>query len=45
MQKFKTLIFKRVSDGGYHTQFFDVRRVLIAVLNLKLALSGCLYLA
>ena len=38
-------VFQRVGDGGHHTQFLYVRSILVAVFNLKLPLSGSLYLS
>ena len=36
---------ERISDSCYYTQLLDIRRVLVAILYLKLSLSGCLYLS
>ena len=39
------LVVQRIGDGGHDTQLLDVRCVGIAVVNLKLTLSGRLDLA
>lgn len=37
------LFLQRIGDGRYHAQLLDIRRVLVAVVNLELSLTGRLY--